>query len=59
MTQIHEYKSIQIIKRSGNSARRGYKKSGYYIVMPGQSKVTFETLKDAKLFIDTNGKAGA
>jgi hypothetical protein len=55
----HEYKGITIYKRSGNSARRGYKKSGYAMFVANQ-KVTFETLKDAKAFVDANAeKAGA
>jgi len=49
----HEYKGFKIIKLSGNSARRGYKKTGYAIFLDFR-KVTFETLRDAKTFIDCN-----
>jgi hypothetical protein len=52
MNTIHEYKTARIGKRSGNSARRGYKKTGYYVSMAGQPRYKFKTLKEAKLYVD-------
>lgn len=51
MNPVHEYKGFRISKRSGNSARRGYKKSGY-VTFINREKIVFSTLKEAKGYID-------
>lgn len=53
MNTKHEYKGFTISKRSGRTHRTRSAVSGYAIWV-GADRITFNTLRDAKAWVDAN-----